>query len=86
MQPRGTCSNHELSFSFQKDQRINSELLKRAVSSGGTSELAQQWHAVVLVFTCSAESLENRPVSGEQSGLSEAGELPKLLGDGEGWW
>lgn len=44
MQPRRAYSNHELSFSFQKDQRINSV----AVSSRGTSELS--WHAVALVF------------------------------------
>lgn len=50
MQPRRAYRNHELSFSFQKDQRINSELLKLAVSSRGTSELSQQWHAVALLF------------------------------------
>lgn len=46
------------------------------MSSRDTSELPGQGQAVALEFHVLSREL----------GSSEAGELPRLVGDGEGWW
>lgn len=76
MQPRRAYSNHELSFSFQKDQRINSV----AVSSRGTSELSWQWHAVALVFHVLSRELGEQAYQQGTERIIRSRRAPRAVG------
>lgn len=76
MQPRRAYSNHKLSFSFQKDQRI----ISVAVSSRGTSELSWQWHAVALVFHVLSRELGEQAYQQGTEGIIRGRRAPRAVG------
>lgn len=80
MQPRRAYSNHELSFSIQKDQMISSELLKLAVNSRGTSELSQLWHTVALVLHVLSSELGEQTWEQGTEWIIQGSRAPQAVG------